>query len=110
MGNFIWTNHAKDRNKERKISENYINQTLHNPDQRINTQDQKIEYKKRFDHQTVTVIVKQNERGENLILSAWINPPNYGTADYKNNQNYHEMKKASPIKKLWLTLLQQVGI
>lgn len=99
-----------ERNKQRGISENYINQTLNNPDQSFSSADQTTKYRKRFDYQTVTVIVKQNEHGENLILSSWIDPPNYGTSDYKGKQRYKDMKKASNLKKLWLTFLNQVGL
>lgn len=110
MSKFIWTNHAMERNKQRGISESYINQTLNNPDQSLPFADQTTKYRKRFDYQTVTVIVKQNERGENLILSSWIDPPNYGTSDYKKGQRYKDMKKASNLKKLWFTFLNQIGL
>lgn len=109
MGKVIWTNHAIERNRERGVSESYINQTINHPDHSFPSGDNKTTYKKRFGHQTVTVIIKLTEKGDYLILSAWIDPPNFGTNDFKKNQRYHQMKKAGPIKKLWITLLNQIG-
>ncbi len=110
MGNFIWTKHVIERNKQRGISENWINQTINNPDDIAQTEDRKNRYKKRFSDQTVTVIVKTNEKGENIILSTWIYPPNLGTKDFRSKQRYEEMKKASLLRKFWLTFLNQIGL
>lgn len=109
MSKIIWTNHARERNKQRDISEDYIHKTINNYDQNINSGDNKYTFKKRFNHQTVTVITKYTEHGEYLILSAWIDPPNFGTMDYKKNKNYRDMKKAGIIKKIWITLRSQMG-
>lgn len=109
MANYIWTNHARERNKQRLISEEWIMKTLNDPDEVINEGDS-IKSKRRFDHQTVTVITKYNERGENIIISSWINPPTPGSMDYKKEQNYKQMKNASNLKKILLIFLRQIGL
>jgi hypothetical protein len=107
---FIWTNHALKRLSERKISEKYIIQTLSHPDKTLHQNDKTIEIQKRIEGRTVAIIVKRNERGENLLVSCWVNPPFPGTKDYKKRQRYFAMKNASFSKKLWLTLLNLLGI
>ena len=107
---YIWTNHAGKRLRERKIPQAFINKTLHYPDRTIRQKDNTTELQKRIDGKTVAAIVKKNERGEHIILSCWINPPFSGTKDHKKRQRYFAMQKASPLKKLWLTLLNKLGI
>lgn len=110
MSNLIWTNHVIQRNNERKIPESFINQTFSKPDSSLQKEDRKTEYRKRFASQTVTLITKNNEHGETLLLSAWIDPPNRGTADYKKKENYNKMKNGSGIRKIWITLRSQIGL
>lgn len=110
MSSIIWTNHARERNSQRLISEAWIMKTLNDPDESIPEDNQTIKHKKRFEHQTVTVITKYTEKGDYLILSSWINPPTIGSSDFKNQQRNSEMKKASGLKKFWVTLLNQIGI
>lgn len=109
MSKIIWTNHAKERNSQRLISEDWITQTLNNPDNVIPEADTK-KYKKSFGHQTVTVITKYTNDAEELILSTWINPPTPGSVDFKNQNREREMKKATNFKKFWLTILNQFGL
>lgn len=110
MASIIWTTHARERNSQRLISEDWITKTLNDPDESIQSSDQTIKHKKRFDHQTVTVITKFTDKGDSLILSSWINPPIPGSSDFKNQQRSNEMKKASNLKKIWLTVLHQIGL
>lgn len=110
MASIIWTTHARERNSQRLISEDWITKTLNDPDQSLPSDDQTIKHKKRFEHQTVTVITKYTDKGEYLILSSWINPPTTGSIDFKNQQKNNEMKKASNLKKFWLTILHQIGL
>lgn len=110
MSSIIWTNHARERNAQRLISEDWVMKTLNDPDESIPSNDQTIKHKKRFNNQTVSVVTKYTDKGEKLILSTWINPPTQGSSDFKNQQRNREMKKASNLKKFWLTILHQIGL
>jgi hypothetical protein len=107
---FIWTNHAQKRLAERKIPDDYIIQTLTYPTKKIRKNNTTTEIQKQIDGKTVAVIVKKNKRGENLLVSCWINPPFPGTKDYKKRKRYLEMQHASFKKKLWLTFLTMIGL
>ncbi len=109
MSKIIWTNHALQRIKDRRIPQSQIDQTVYSPDSRINNEDGSIELVREFGHQKVHAIIKENNRGENILLSCWINPPNLGTTDYKNEKLRKDYRKASNLKKMWMTLLNQLG-
>ena len=110
MGDIIWTKHARQRNSQRQISENWAEQTVNSPDETKELEEGKTEYKKRFNNQTVTVVTAKSREGKYLILSSWINPPVPGTIDYKNRNYNKQMKSAGSFKKFWLTLLRQLGL
>jgi hypothetical protein len=48
------------------------------------------------------------------MVSCWIDPPYYGTADYDKKQKYvsyvRNYKKASLLGKLWIELKRAVGL
>lgn len=108
--NYIWTNHALTRLNERKIPQALINQVLYKPSRTIYKKDGTIELQRRFDKKLVAAIVKENSIGEKIILSCWINPPNPGTIDFKKRARYLEKQKGSIFKKLWLFLLDRLGL
>ena len=107
---YIWTNHALKRLSERKIPNELINKTLLYPDRIIQQKANTRELQKKIAGKTIAAIVKKNERGENIVLSCWINPPFPGTKDFKKRQRYFAIQKASFMKKLWLKLLDQLGL
>ncbi len=110
MSSYILTNHAKDRIQERKIPDSYIYQTFNSPDQSIKgKQYGTTEYIKRFDTYKVTLICKQNERYEWIIVSAWMDPPMSGTQDEKKRNRYLAYQKASGWGKFWLIVKQSFG-
>jgi hypothetical protein len=109
MSKIIWTNHAIQRIHDRKIPQSQIEQTIYSPDSKINNNDSSIESLRQFGHQKVHVITRENEKGEIIILSCWINPPNHGSQDYKKEKYYKENKKASGLKRFWLTFKNQIG-
>lgn len=109
MANYIWTNHASERIRERKVPQSFIYQTLNSPDEKINSQDGSIKLHKKFGIQKTTAIIKVNEKNENVILSFWVDPPNLGTEDYKKRNHYNQMKKAGITKKILLTIKRQLG-
>lgn len=90
------------------MSQTDVLKTLNHPDLTTNNKET-TEYQKKLGNQTVTVLLKQNKNKENIIISCWIDPPNYGTKDYKDKKRYLKMQEASPFKKFWLILLQQLG-
>lgn len=110
MSNFIWTKHALQRLSDRKIPKSFADKTLESPDEAVPGEDGTIKIKKRLETQTATAIIKVNERNESIVLSFWLNPPNPGTKDFKYKEMRKEMKKASFIKKFWLTLRNQIGL
>ena len=109
MNDLIWTNHARERLSARRIHKDLIIQAIISPDRTI-PKNGATEYQKQFNNQTIAAIVKENEKGENIILSCWIDPPNPGTKDFKIKQRRKEMHKAGALKKLWLTFLDQIGL
>ena len=107
---YIWTNHARDRLRERKISQQFIDQTLSHPDRTETKKSGSTEFSKKIDDRTYAVLIKGNDRGEHIIVSAWVDPPFPGTKDAKKRSRYWEMQKASFGKKIWLTIIDQLGL
>lgn len=115
MGNYdygvIWTNHANERIGERGVSKEDVIETFRKPDRTIT--DEKngaTEYQKRFGKLRITVIAKQNERKEWLILSAWADPPLTGTIDARQKEEWKKYQNASFWGKIYLTLKKQLGL
>ncbi len=107
----IFTNHALQRLDERQFPKHLVATTFNHPDsQGPARQPGAIEFRKRFDQSTVTVIAKQNDEKQWIILSNWIDPPLPGTKDYKQRERYHSYRKAGFWKKVWLTILSQIGL
>jgi hypothetical protein len=106
----IWTKHAIERNKERQITVSLVEKTINSPDKSFPQEEGKIKYVKDFGKQTVSAVTTKTDHGEYLILSAWIDPPNPGTANYKKEGFRMKMKNAGTLKKFWLTLRNQINI
>jgi hypothetical protein len=107
---YIWTNHAIQRRKERKIPRKLIDQALYHPDKKLYRNAYTTELQKKIKGITTAVVIKENEHREKIIVSCWVNPPFPGTRDYKLRQRFFAMKKASFLKKIWLTLLTSIGL
>lgn len=119
INDVVFTNHSIDRLKERGITGEMVWNTVRFSD--INhpgKQKHTTEFIKKIGDKKVTSICKKNEIGEWVVLSAWIDPPLYGTNDYKNRQKYtndiekdkkynKKMEKASFWGKIWLTFKKQ---
>jgi len=110
MSDIIWTKHALERNRERQITQNWIEKTVNHPDEYSIIENGKIKSNKNFGQHTVTVITTKADSGKYLILSAWVNPPIPGTKDYKKENYKKKARNSSGVKKIWLTLLGQLGI
>lgn len=109
-GGIIWTNHALDRLLQRGLRQDLAWQTFKNPDKTTQKTNGIIEHYKRFDTFYVTVLAKQNEKKEWIVISCWMDPPVEGSIDWKKQQDYKRYKKASFWGKLFLTLKKQIGL
>lgn len=96
--------------KDRKISEELITKVLTFPDTKTSQEKGGLEIKKKIDTRTVAVIVKLNDRRENIIVSCWINPPFPGTKDFRLRKRYLQMKDAHGFKKIWLMILHRFAL
>ena len=110
FGGAIWTDHALERIRERGIPHDYAIESIKNPDSSERNDKGGLRTIKRIDDKTITTVTKKNEKGETLVISIWMDPPIIGTKDYKKKQRYNEYKKGSLGKKIWLTILKQLGI
>jgi hypothetical protein len=105
----IWTHHALDRISDRKISQDKAGQTFQYPDQVAHgKQPGTTEFEKKFGEHTITVIAKQNDRKEWIVLSCWVDPPYAGTKDFRKKEIYKQYQKAGFWKKVWLSLKKQL--
>ena len=87
----IWTNHALERLKARKIPQEYAWKTFRFPDgSKQGKSGGSQEFTKKIDSYSVTIITKQNDRKEWIILSAWIDPPIQGSIDVKDRYKSKE--------------------
>lgn len=110
-GNLIWTNHALERLDSRGLTQNAALQTFQSPDRFFAGKEKgSTEYIKKFGATTVTLIAKQNEKREWIVISVWANPPFPGTPDHKKRQSYLQYKNARGWKKFFLTFLRQLGL
>lgn len=101
----IWTNHALERLKERKIPHEYALQTFRSPSASFPGKEKgTTEYQRFFDNHLITLIATKNNRREDIILSAWAEPPFPGSADIKKKQRYLEYRKAGFWKKVWIDI------
>lgn len=108
-GGVIWTHHALDRLAQRAFSQDMALQAFQSPDSSFpGKQTGTTEYQKRFGPSLVTVIAKQNEKREWIILSTWIDPPLPGTADHYKKEEWKKYQKASGWGKFWIALKKQL--
>lgn len=105
----IWTTHALERLGQRGLSQDIAWQTFSYSDRQFSGKNPgTIEFQKHFGTSLVTVIAKQNEKKEWIILSNWIDPPLPGTIDYYKKEEYKKYQKAGFWGKLFLALKKQL--
>ena len=110
-GNIIWTNHAIEKMRSRGIDQSDALDAFRYADSSLQGKNPgSIEFVKHYGPTTITLIAKQNEKNEWIVISVWQDPPNPGTEDAKQKQNYHKYQKASFWQKMWLTLKSQIGL
>lgn len=110
FGGVIWTHHALERLHQRKLPQHTAFLAFQSPDARHRgKQSGTLELQKKYQNSTITLIVKQNEKKEWIILSAWIDPPLPGTHDHRKKVAWEKYKKAGFWGKLWYTFKKQLG-
>ncbi len=110
-GGIIWTNHALERLVQRGLSQSDALSAFKNPDRSFPGKNPgSVEYIKKFSNSTITIIAKKNDRNEWVVISAWIDPPLPGSADWYKKQDYTKYQKAGFWGKLFLTLKHQLGL
>ncbi len=108
-GGAIWTNHALERLGQRGLSQNLAWQAFSHPDKQLKgKKPDTVEFQKRVGGSLITIIAKQNEKREWIILSNWIDPPLPGTMDYYKKEEYKKYQKSSFWGKVFLTLKKQL--
>lgn len=106
----IWTNHALTRMKQRGMLQEEALLAFKNPDIRKKGKEKDtFELSKRINGKTVTLITKQNEKSEWVILSCWIDPPLEGTKDHKDKIAWRKYKKSGALSRLFYMIKKQLG-
>ncbi|MCX7997102.1 MAG: hypothetical protein N2691_05140 [Patescibacteria group bacterium] len=109
-GGLIWTNHALERLQERKLPRHIAVTAYHAPDEKLRgKQPGTVELRKRHGKSLITLILKQNEPREWIVLSAWIDPPLPGTPDHRKREAWRSYRKAGFWGRLWYILRRQMG-
>lgn len=110
-GGVIWTNHALERLHQRKLPQHIAFLAYSQSDTRMaGKQPGTTELRKQYGRSLITLIMRQNERREWLVLSAWIDPPLPGTLDHKKHSAWKQQKRAGFWGKLWYQIKKQFGI
>lgn len=110
-GSVIWTNHALARLEARRIPQEVAYKVFMNPDSYQKGKNPETwQYTKQHLGRTITLIAKQNEMQQWIILSCWANPPFAGSIDVGKEDNWRKYQKAGFWGKLWLTFLKQLGL
>lgn len=108
-GGLIWTHHALDRLAQRGLSQDAAWQAFRRPDSIFAVKRGGMEYRKKDGDLLVTLIAKQNQKREWVVISVFVDPPLSGSPDAKKKEQYQQYQKASGWGKLWLTLKTQLG-
>lgn len=107
---YIWTKHARSSVLARKIPQRLLDDALYSPTLSLRRDGGIVELQKNIDGRAVTILTKKNDRDETIIITAWVNPPYSGTRDAKKRARYLEAQKSGLLKKLWLSLLNGLGL
>ncbi len=111
FGGAIWTNHALNRLDERGLTQDIASRAFNHPDRTLDGRESGTkQYQKRFDKSMVTIVAKQNEKSEWIILSCWVDPPLPRSNDDKKRKNYQNYQKSTFWGKIWITVKNQLGL
>lgn len=110
-GGLIWTNHALERLSQRGLPQDLAWQAYRYPDDiQKDTYRNSTTYLKKHEKYLISLIIKENEKKELIVVSAWIDPPMIGTEDHKKKERYKQYKKASFLGKVWHVVKSQLGM
>lgn len=105
----IWTNHALERLKQRRLDQEIAWKAFNNPDTSVKgKQSGTMEYQKKFGKSLVTIIATKNDKREWIILSCWVDPPMEGSIDIQKKKDYIKYQKAGFWGRLWIDVRKQV--
>lgn len=111
MNQIIFTKHALQRLDERSFSKEHVEGAIGKPDAVVAGKEKgTLEYTKGYGKSTVTAIVGKGAKGEDVVLSCWIDPPMYGTKDYKKKERYKRYQKAGFWGKVAMDILSSFGL
>lgn len=111
MSDIVFTKHALQRIDERAFTRHHVEGAIQKPDSVVvGKQSGTLEYQKKYDQQQVTAIVAKGSQGEDVVLSCWIDPPVYGTRDYRKKERYRRYQKAGFWEKIWMDILSAFGL
>lgn len=109
-GGLIWTNHAMKRLKERGLSQEDAWYAYRHPDSTSkDSENNSIKYEKKVHDSMISIIIKENEKRELIVLSCWIDPPMSGSHAQREKEEYKKYKKASVIGKIVYLVKKQLG-
>lgn len=106
----VWTKHVLHRLSERQLTKERVQKALMDPDRRHpGKQPGTTEYVRKDAGQYVTAVASKNNRGQLVVVSAWVDPPFPGTKDARHKRYYERYKKAGFWGKIWYLALRQMG-
>ena len=110
-GGVIWTNHALSRLHDRGLTQELAWYTFKHADKTLKGKEQgTTEFHRKEKGSTITVIAKQSEKKEWIIISCWANPPLPGSMDIVKQQDYKKYKNSGFFEKFFYDLKRQFGL
>lgn len=104
----IFTDHARKRLFDRKITEQEARTVFYAPDVTHVGKNNSVEYQKKIGTVHFTLVAVRKKDGW-IVLSVWRDPPAYGTSDERHNRLYRAYQKANFWGKVWIILREQFG-
>lgn len=102
----IFTDHARKRLLDRKITEHDARAVFNAPDRTNSGKSDSVEYRKKIGNIHFTLVVIHKKDGW-IVVSIWRDPPAYGTSDERHNMLYTAYQKASFWGKVWILVREQ---
>lgn len=110
-GDVIWTNHALSRTSDRGLTQKIVWETYRYPDEKREGKEKgTTEFLRKVEDSIVTVIGKQNEKRQWLIISCWANPPLPGSIDIQVQKEHKTYRRAGFFGKFFYTIKKQLGL
>ncbi|MCD8484287.1 DUF4258 domain-containing protein [Candidatus Woesebacteria bacterium] len=107
----IWTHHARQRLKDRGLSEPTVEQAIRHADsERPGKKAGTREFSAEFDGHTITAVVAPNDQNELVIVSCWVDPPFEGTKAWRKKQRWYTYRTLPWWQKIIWVMLKQLGI